>query len=308
MTTVEPRAGVLAHSEILSCLNEGRLFQKNSWDPQNIRAAAYDLRIADDLMIVPDPGHPSGKRYKRGDKREQPVILRPGEVAFFSTAEHICMPWDISANIGIKFNFPRRGILILTGLLVDPGFGMRREGNSWVPKNDERLHFLVANIGPQEIVMLPGSEKIASIQFLHVSGTVFQKEVVSTADMDREFFDPKTETKMGLSFFQDMAKLRTEFVEFKNRFEAVERGSNQIVMFGVYLLTASILVAAMVVLLSMVSSDDLTVKLATISRLAPKTWKGVAALVGGGVALAVVIDRVRKLVESLAKLRLGRHG
>ena len=308
MTTTASKCAVLAHDEILMRLSAGQLFRNNSWDPQNIRAAAYDLRIAHDLMIVPDPRHPSGKRYRRGDKRERPVILRPGEVAFFSTAERLCMPWDVSANIGIKFSYARRGILILTGLLVDPGFGLKREGDSWIAKHDERLHFLVANVGPNEIVLSPGSEKIASIQFFHISGNALQREVPSTEDMDREFFDAKNEPKLGLSFFEDMTKLRAQFLDFKDRFEAVESGSKQIVMFGVYLLTASILVAALVVLLSIVSSNDLTNKLMTISALAPKTWKGVATLVGGGIALAIVIDSIRKLLELVVTIPFRRHG
>src|ERR1700676_3917347 len=155
-------SAVLAHDEILKRLHNGELFRENSWDPANIRAAAYDLRIASDFIIVPDPNFPSGRRYRRGENREKPVILRPGEVAFFSTTERLCMPWDVSANIGIKFNYARRGILILTGLLVDPGFGMKRVDDVWLAKQDERLHFLVANVGPNEIVMIPGKEKIAS--------------------------------------------------------------------------------------------------------------------------------------------------
>ena len=299
MTTMASMSAVLAHDEILQRLNEGQLFRNDSWDRQNIRAAAYDLRIANDFMIVPEPEYPSGRRYRRGEKRDRPVILRPGEVAFFSTAERICIPWNVSANIGIKFGYARRGILILTGLLVDPGFGLRRDGDSWVAKPDERLHFLVANVGPNSIVMSPGKDKIASIQFLHVSGKVLQKEVTSTEDMDHEFFDAHTDPKLGLSFFNDMTELRVKFAEFTKRFDAVEGGSKMIVMFGVYLLTASIFVGALVVLLSMVSSNDLTVKLTTISSLAPKTWRGTATLVGGGITLGIIINSVRKLMESL---------
>jgi deoxycytidine triphosphate deaminase len=299
MTLTSFKSGVLAHDEILDHLHRGELFQNSSWDAKNLRAAAYDLRIADDLMIVPDRGHPSGRRYKRGDKRKQPVILRPGEVAFFSTAERICMPWNVSANIGIKFGYARRGILILTGLLVDPGFGMRRDGDSWVAKQDERLHFLVANVGPNEIVLTPGKEKIASIQFLYVLGNALRTEVISTADMDREFFDANDVPKLGLSFFEDMTNLRDQFVEFRKRFETVESGSKQIVMFGVYLLTATILVAAFVTLLSIVASDDLAGKLKTISDIAPKTWKGVASLVGGGLAVGFIVNSFRKLLEFL---------
>jgi len=305
--TIGPSSAVLAHDEILTRLQLGELFHNGTWVRENIRAAAYDLRIADDLMIVPDRGKPSGKRYGRGNKREQPVVLRPGEVAFFSTAEKLCMPWDVSANIGIKFSYARRGILILTGLLVDPGFGMRRENGSWVARHDERLHFLVANVGPNEIVIVPGKDKIASIQFLGVSGHVVQREVPSTEDMEREFFDVTTEPKLGLSFFEDMANLRTQFMEFRNRFEAVESGNKQVVMFGVYLLTTSILVAAFVLLLTMISSADLTLKLTTISTFLPKTWRGVVALVGGGIALAFIIDGLRRLVELLVTLTLGRH-
>jgi len=295
------KSAVLASDEIERRLNHGELFRQGTWDPCNIRAAAYDLRIAEDLMVIPDPDYPSGRRYKRGQKRQRPVILQPGGVAFFSTAERLCMPWDVSANIGIKFGHARRGILTLTGLLVDPGFGLRYADAFWTAKDDERLHFVLANVGPDTIVLKPGTEKIASIQFLHVSGNPVQKDVPSTEDMEREFFDDTTDPKLGLSFFRDMTSLRSNFAEFESRFATVENGSKQIVMFGVYLLTASIFVAAFVALLSMVASNDLRPKLMAIQELSPKTWKGVALLIGGGLAAALVIDAIRKLLELLAK-------
>ena len=112
-----------------------------------------------------------------------------------------------------------------------------------------------------EIVLLPGRDKIASIQFLHISGSPLRKDVASTQDMDREFFNDATEPQLGLSFFKDMTGLRFQFVEFEKRFDSVESGSKQIVMFGVYLLTASIVVGALAFLLSMMASGGVRCQL-----------------------------------------------
>jgi deoxycytidine triphosphate deaminase len=108
-------------------LRAEKIFKDKTWDEKNVRGAAYDLRVADDFLVVPSKDGPNGKgyrKYKKGEKRDTFIVLEPGDVAFISSYEKIHMPWTLAGNIGIKFGLARNGVLILTGLIVDPGYGM----------------------------------------------------------------------------------------------------------------------------------------------------------------------------------------
>lgn len=277
---VQQSGGALASSELFKRLDHGEIFRPGTWLRENVRAAGYDLRIADDFLIVPDIDNPRGRRYNRGKKRTEPIILRPGDVAFASTMERICVPWDLTGNIGIKFGYARKGILVLTGLLVDPGFGMREIGELWLPKEDERLHFLLANVGPTDVVFEPGKAKIASIQFFKVYGHTQRNEVPSTVDMQNEFFDTNEPPKLGLSFFRDMSDMKSEVRDFRTRVDVVERGTTQVVMFGNYLLGVTFLVGLLTALLGLVSSDGLRSKFQAIVDALPQTWPASISLMG----------------------------
>ncbi len=268
---------MLGQAEIMQRLKNGEIFLPDTWSQENVRATGYDLRMAYDFMIVPDPPEaPTGRRYEVGEKRTKPVILRPGDVAFVSTLERFAMPWDLCANIGYKFSIAARGIMLLTGLIVDPGFGYEFSDDNWMPKKDERLHFFLANLGMDEAVLEPGREKIASIQFFTVSEPVnktFNKSIGAGGIRER-FFDHQTQVDAGLEFFRNVSDLRSQVIElmdenkkqsdehckeierfrdqidvFDKRVSAVESGSNQVVMFGVYLMSTTILGVALAVIL-----------------------------------------------------------
>jgi hypothetical protein len=214
---------------------------------------------------------------------------------FASTMERLCLLWNLTANIGIKFSVARKGILVLTGLLVDPGFGLREVGECWVAKDDERLHFLLANVGPNQVVLIPGEEKIASIQFFSVSGEVQKREVLSTTDMQNEFFDSSEEPKLGLSFFRDMADMKSQFHDIGTRVDVVEKGSNQVVMFGTYLLGVTFLVALLTTQFGLVSLENVRPKIDQFSQGLPHTWPGSLSLMG-------ICATILLLPYSLAKI------
>lgn len=263
---------VLSYEEMKGRLLNGEIFRPGSWDLENIRSTAYDLRMADDLLVVPDPPEfPTGRRYHRGEKRTKEVILYPGDVAFVSTVERLCMPWNLSGTLGPKFSLTARGILILTGIFVDPGSGLICTADGkWEAKEDLRLHFFLANVGPEAVVLSPGKQKIAAIQFSKVAPTPHKQEVYSLGfeAIDREFFDSKNRHEAGLVFFRNMADVRREvhefskqdeqykqqIVQFEQRLSSLESGSNQILMFGVYLLCATILGTSMAVIFSLISN------------------------------------------------------
>ena len=68
----KPPSSVLGTSEIRARLARGEIFRRDTWLDENIRAEAYDLRIARDLMVVPELGHPEGRRYGREEGPTRP--------------------------------------------------------------------------------------------------------------------------------------------------------------------------------------------------------------------------------------------
>ena len=54
---------ILSHEQMRSRLDKGEIFLPTTWNPNNFRGSAYDLRMADDLLVVPDPPEfPTGRR------------------------------------------------------------------------------------------------------------------------------------------------------------------------------------------------------------------------------------------------------
>jgi deoxycytidine triphosphate deaminase len=277
---------VLNDTKINQLLMQGQLMKPGSWVRSSIRGAAYDLRIAEDYLVVPDDGHPNGRRYRRGERRVDPIILQPGDVSFLSSMERLCLPWDITAHIGIKFSYARRGLLVLTGLLVDPGYGLELRDGHWQPKEDERLHFLVANVGPNTVALIPGRDKLASIQFFGVDPPSHKKDVPSGRDMESEFFDPNETTRAGLYFFKDMAELRGRQEKLEDRLRTIEAGSSQIMFFGVYLLAASFAAVGVFGLLSLVASDKLADRAAVLMNVLPNSWPRALLIISGLLSLS----------------------
>lgn len=159
-------AGALSADEI-ERLSERRLLRPNleplieDLEVDNLKGAAYDLRMATDGMVLPN-----GvviRPNTDGTHRRSPVILEPGQTAFISTRERLNVPDWLTGNISIKGELAGKGILLLTGLIVDPGY---HKGGS----GDGRLHFRLANLGKRPVVLEPGRTKIVSIQFLRLGG------------------------------------------------------------------------------------------------------------------------------------------
>ena len=248
-----PGPGAVLGSEVLRPLL-GQIFLPGSYSEDQLRPAAYDVRLGDDLLLLPpiSPGDPP-KRLLRGQRQTTPFILDPGDVAIVSTREKVTLPWDIAANISMKFRLARQGLLLFTGLFVDPGFG-RKPDNS-LQAEPQALHFMLANVGPEPIPLEPG-KTIAALQFFCVTGDVDKRDPANTQDVIDEYFDPDRPPKrLGLEFFgrlADVANLKSEFGNLKVQIRDVVLFSY--VLFGVTLMIA--LVAALVQLVSAEPGGD----------------------------------------------------
>lgn len=263
---------MLARSRIEERLEEGWIFRAGTWNAGCIRAAGYDLRVSSRYLIAP-----SGKRYwpdgpDGQEERMERIVLKPGEVAFVSSVERVCMPLDLAGNIAQKFELARRGLLVMGGLLVDPGYGLElREDGTWAPDHGERLHFQLANIGAEQLTILPERDKIAGMQFLNLDGDAIGRDqeekdlyVPSSADLLETMFDRGDEEPVApLAFFPrtrhlevEVEGLKQESDELGIKLESTRRSTDQLVVFGMFLLAITLFTVATAALIEALAGGE----------------------------------------------------
>src|SRR5260370_25119234 len=163
---------LLSGDALMEVLNEPEhIFREGSWVKANVRGAGYDVRLAGDCLVYPASAGES--RYVDVDSRGPEVrkfTLAPGDAALISTIERFSFDLDVAGTIGPKFFLASKGLLMLNGNAVHPGYGRAPDLKSgcWQPEENVRLHFVVVNIGPGNVVMNKG-EPIAHLQFYSVA-------------------------------------------------------------------------------------------------------------------------------------------
>jgi deoxycytidine triphosphate deaminase len=250
-TLMPDRYGLLTGDALRGALEDERVFAAGTWRLDCVRGAAYDLRLASDLCIVPDSG---GTRiYERSQIRNRPIILEPGDTAIVSTAERIALDWTLTGVIGTKFSMSSQGIIVLTGLCVDPGYGYKPVGDVWIPETDQRLHFVLFNAGPTGVVLRPGFERIAVMQLFDCEEPKLKTFTPSTGfeHLQAEYFATGGHG-VGLTYFRDLrdtlALVRDHGAKvdaFESRLVQAESAINNAVVFGIYLVAVTILGVAL---------------------------------------------------------------
>jgi deoxycytidine triphosphate deaminase len=282
-----------------------RVFRDGSWNPGQLRGSGYDLRLADDLLVI--PAEPGSSGYKAVDKSTPPVgefTLSPGDSALVSTIERFSLDFDVAATIGPKFRWSAKGLLVLQGTAVHPGYGrhLSAEG-AWLPTEDERLYFVVANVGPGNIVMRKG-DPIAYLQIIDIEPP---EEQVAVANVGFEFLRDRLfragqdgSTTGGLAYFRsvkdlqhamtaetvrrehewsdfqrqmaaDVTEVKRQVSEAQTTIDRVNNTSNMIVVFGVFLVAVTLLGITLTTLIDLVEKMPQhlsTTRLIIISGLA----------------------------------------
>ena len=223
------------------------IFRGETWDKDCLRSAAYDLRIAKTYLITPE-----GTRYwpKGGPghrKMTAPFELQPGEVAFVSTVEKLMMPADLVGNIAPRFRRALEGILVMGGMLVDPGY-------------TGRLHFQLANVGNKPFPITPGETSVAAIQFLPVlEATTELDRVPSSKPLLKQLFreEVKNEPLEQLAYFTGVKVLKDEVKALNTRIDnqkialsSIHRSTEQLVVFGVFLVVITLFGVAITALIN----------------------------------------------------------
>lgn len=209
----------------------------------NLKGGAYDLRMAFNGMVLPD-----GRIIGLGDKDryESTLVVEPGQTILVSTRERLNVPRDLTGNISIKGELAGKGVLALTGLIVDPGYHLGGSG-------DGRLHFRLANLGSRPVLLEPGKTKIASIQFVQLD----QPSGYGAGESFDNIWQRVDELRGGLGFLEELRSLDERVKGLELGAEQQERAVSLVVIAGIFVILATILGAAIAGILSLGKDSDI---------------------------------------------------
>lgn len=272
---------VLGSQQIREYLEKGFIFRSGTWDPNCIREAGYDLRVATDFLVVGGNAYPEGVHYY-----QDYIKIESGEVAILSTVERLNMPNDLVGHLGIRFRWTRLGLSALFGAQVDPGYG--------ADYDEERLYLFVCNLSNQPVQFRPG-QGIFNIEFARVEGEIERRprEFLRPFIEQRFFTQPERHLGFVRDINQSLAALkenmegaqkdlkstteeRLRIVETEVR--GVVGGLTQVVLFGVFLVAATLFGGAGAVLITILLNPALPSALRSLGNIAPMAICGILLL------------------------------
>jgi deoxycytidine triphosphate deaminase len=295
--------GLLGAIEIERRLAAETIFRPDTWVNANLRGAAYDLRAARDGLN--DPG---GVRYPPGEERPEATLrLNQGDAALLSSVERFCLPWDVAGLMGVKFNLARRGVLMLTGVSVDPGYGLEFEGaGRWVAKADQRVHFLVTNVGNRPVDIELGTQAVASIQFAYVTEPDDDRKHRLATAMTRTTGENAELASDGVGFFTALEALRTEVTSqsalSRSQHEATTRAlqrlrsdldltrglTNTLVSLGIFVVLVSFLAGALGILFAVFQNGALSTSINGLATFLTQVGTNGIVIILAGLAAFVI--------------------
>jgi hypothetical protein len=198
------------------------------------------------------------------------------------------MPGNLAGNLSIKNRPASEGLTLLSGLLVDPGYGSDETADD---ERGCRLFLHVANAGREPILLKPGEDAIARIQFLPVVGGKWDRRKKARASRWSE------QQQASLGFLTEMKQL-------KERVETTGARSELVVLFGVVVLAVALIGAAFSTILSIVTNKDLSAEL-------HKAWPASSndaivwaiLLVGAPLALYAIVQLLVKACRGVVRCR-----
>ena len=250
------------------------IFSNESWCSESFQEASYDLRVDFEPYL-----RIGGRLYDEANPyKESSIEIKPGELAMLPTVESFCMPYDLVGDIKIKFKYSRQGLTPLFGPKIDPRFGSGHDR--------ERLYLWVSNLGLNNII-LDKCEAVFTVQFHQLVGPPpdpDQKKPVGPM-VAREIRRMGTGQYLG---FTDAIKAEVRG-EFENRISRVEHGTQQVVIFGVFLVASALLASALGAIFAMVSAFNTKSGVATFNALDGSLWGNLLFALCVGLAIVIFI-------------------
>lgn len=249
-----PLGTLISGDSLMKVLNEpDYIFRNGSWTKKNIQGAGYDLRLAGDCLVYPAaPGESKYLTVTNNGTEVAKITLAPGDSALVSTIEKVCFDRSVAGAVGPKFSLASKGLLMLNGNAVHPGYGRSLDltDGYWHPEGDVRLHFVITNIGPRNITLHSG-DAIAHLRLYAV------ESIPSDIDVRNQKFDALADELFGGGsiYFRVTEDLKGEIKETRRRIETIELQATThgtaisqmkdvtslIIVFGVFLVASALL-------------------------------------------------------------------
>lgn len=232
---------VLSRVAIKERLAKGEIFHKGTCDDSCIKEASYALRVAKDGLLLNGELYPPGTESPDASRY---FIIKPGEIAIFSTMERLNMPNDVVGHLGIRIDYAVQGLTGLMGIQVDPAYGKGVE--------DERLYLRVINLGSQEVKVRPG-DAVFNVEFRKLVGEI-NDEIPDRQPMWGRLEQPLLrQQNPSDSYITEAQKEFDEGMEdvkkqSEHDMEQVRQGLQPVVVFGVFLVAATLLSVAIAVI------------------------------------------------------------
>lgn len=195
------------------------------------------------------------------------------------------MPNDLVGHQGIRINWAFRGLTGLMGIQVDPLYGAQYE--------DERLYLRFVNLGNQDIYIQPG-DAVFNIEFARIEGghapnprPWMWKRVLELVQA-QEHADWSYATRIEVDLKSEAANIQSDL---KSQVDSVRRGPESVVMFGVFLVAATLLGVMLSLLLTFKDTPSASVPdwVTGWGWVLMLIFIGIASLATGGIGLAIVI-------------------
>jgi len=100
--------------EIHHAMDKGDLVIEGFYEP-SLQPASYDMRIGKKILI-------SGIEDEIDLEKKGSITIKAGNFALLTTYEKVKLSNTIAGHIGVKSYYTRKGLVLLAGLQIDPGF------------------------------------------------------------------------------------------------------------------------------------------------------------------------------------------
>ncbi len=143
---------LMRDSEIKEAVKKGQIVIR-PFDPQRLQGASYDVGLGGEALVSN-----SDQKIVMGPNSATSLHLDAGDFALVLTKESLKLAHDIAGVIGMRSYLARRGLILLAGMQVDPGF----EGH---------LRFGLYNAAPRRVT-LDYDDGLCMLEFHRLSGPV----------------------------------------------------------------------------------------------------------------------------------------
>ena len=199
------------------------------FEKEKLKGASYDLSLGEEALI---------------SNRDQKVLLSAdsatslnldaGDFALVLTKELVKLPLNIAGSIGMRSTLARRGLILLHGMQIDPGF----EGH---------LRFGLYNASPRRIT-LDYADDLCMIEFHKLAGNSTkipprnEDLIKGRIPENDKLFLRTLETTSLSSLAQEMRTMSMSVKELTTQVTAQAATQNTIIIPGVIAIFAGVLI------------------------------------------------------------------